>query len=90
MPEERSDQYIVGRLIERTKLLIALSDEIPIETKLQAQGILKMFEAEMRHPEEEQNQPQVRSYYSVLCRDLSEYADLDALLGAMKNFISYL
>jgi hypothetical protein len=29
---ERSDEYIAGRLIERSRLLIALSEEIPVET----------------------------------------------------------
>jgi hypothetical protein len=50
---EHSDAYIVGRLIERLRLLIAISDEVPTETKLQAQGILKMFEAEVADAEVE-------------------------------------
>ena len=41
---ERSDEYIIGRLIERSRLLIALSDEIPVETKLQTQPLLKQLE----------------------------------------------
>ena len=40
MPE-RSDEEMVLRLIKQTKLLIATNDEIPIETKLQSQGMLK-------------------------------------------------
>ena len=42
---ERSDEYIIGRLIERSRLLIAVSDEIPVETKLQTQPLLKQLEA---------------------------------------------
>ena len=44
MSEERSDEYILGRLIERSRLLIAISEEIPVETKLQAQPLLKQLE----------------------------------------------
>ena len=89
MPEH-SDAYIVGRLIERVRLLIAISDEIPVETKLQTQGVLKMFQAEVAGPEEEHDQAQVRAHYALLYGDLASYADLEALLSAMKTFISYL
>jgi hypothetical protein len=87
---ERSDAYILGRLIERVRLLIALSEEIPTETKLQTQGILKALESETKRPESEQDQGQVRAYYALLYDDLEPYPDLEALLSAMKNFVSYL
>jgi hypothetical protein len=89
MPEH-SDAYIVGRLIERLRLLIAISDEIPTETKLQTQGVLKMLQAEVAGPEEKHDQGQVRGYYALLYDDLEAYADLEALLAAMRTFISYL
>jgi hypothetical protein len=89
MPEH-SDEYIVGRLIERVRLLIAVSDEIPIETKLQTQGVLKMFQADVAGPEEEHDQAQARGHYAMLYDDLAPYADIEALLSAMKTFISYL
>ena len=60
MPEH-SDAYIVGRLIERVRLLIAISDEIPVETKLQTQGVLKMLQAEVAGPEEEHDQADRKS-----------------------------
>jgi len=47
---ERSDEYIVGRLIERSRLLIALSEEIPVETKLQTQPLLKQLEQALALP----------------------------------------
>jgi hypothetical protein len=87
---EHSDAYIVGRLIERLRLLIAISDEVPTETKLQAQGILKMFEAEVADAEVEHDRAQVRAHYALLYDDLAPYADLEALLSAMRTFISYL
>ncbi|MGH7859966.1 MAG: hypothetical protein ACREQY_21780 [Candidatus Binatia bacterium] len=90
MAEERSDQDILARLIERARLLIAISEEIPVDTKLQTQPLLKMLEAEVLRPEEEHDQARVRSTYSLLRRDLDGYPDLEALLGAMENFISYL
>ena len=87
---ERSDAYILGRLIERIRLLIAISDEIPTETKLQTQGVLKMLQAELARPEEEHDRRQVQAQYAMLYGDLEPYADLEALLSAMRNFVSYL
>lgn len=90
MSAERSDQEILGRLIGRARLLIAISEEIPVETKLQTQPLLKMLEAEVLRPEAEHNRGQVEQYYALLRRDLDEYPDLEALLDAMRTFISYL
>lgn len=87
---DRSDAYTLGRLVERVRLLIAISDEIPTETKLQTQGILKMFQAEIARSENEQDRTQVRAQYALLYDDLASYADLEALLAAMKTFIPYL
>ena len=41
---ERSDDDMVLKLVERSRLLIALSDEIPTETKLQTQPLLKQLD----------------------------------------------
>jgi hypothetical protein len=87
---ERSDAYIIGRLIHQTRLLIATDDTIPTETKLQAQPVLKEFEAALAVDEDEQDQKEIRSHYYFLCDQLAPYPDLDALLSAMKNFIAYL
>ena len=43
--KERSDGEILGGLIERSRLLIALSDDIPVETKLETQPLLKQLES---------------------------------------------
>ncbi len=87
---ERSDAYIIGRLIYQTRLLIATDDTIPTETKLQTQPVLKEFEAALAVDEAKQDQKEIRGHYYFLCDQLSAYPDLDALLSAMKNFISYL
>jgi hypothetical protein len=89
MPEH-SDAYIIGRLIKQTRLLIATDDTIPVETKLQTQAMLKEFETVVSVDEDEQDEEEVRSQYYFLYDHLSEYADLEALLFAMRNFISYL
>ena len=89
MPE-RSDEEMVLRLIRQTKLLIATNDEIPIETKLQSQGMLKEFEALFTVPQDEQDPDTVRGQYNDLYIELSEYADLEALLLAMRNFSPYI
>jgi hypothetical protein len=87
---ERSDAYIIGRLIHQTRLLIATDDTIPTEIKLQTQPVLKEFEAALAVDEDEQDQKEIRGHYYFLCDQLSAYPDPDALLSAMKNFISYL
>ena len=89
MPE-RSDEEMVLRLVKQTKLLIATNDEIPMETKLQSQAMLKEFEALFTVPAEEQDPDEVRNQYDFLYIELSEYADMQALLTAMRNFSPYI
>lgn len=87
---ERSDDYYVERLIERIRLLLATSDEIPVETKLEAQPLLKELQQALGVPAGEQDRDRVRGRYALLCRELDQYPDLEALLGALRNFVSYL
>ena len=87
---ERSDEYIIGRLIERSRLLIAVSDEIPVETKLQTQPLLKQLEQALAVPAEEQDEERVRGTYAALYGELADFADIEALLSALKNFVPYL
>lgn len=87
---ERSDEYIIGRLIERIRLLIATSDDIPIEKKLETQPMLKEFQHSLAVPVAEQDEARVRAQYAFLYRELEEYPDLEALLAALRNFIAYL
>ena len=82
---ERSDEYIIGRLIERSRLLIALSDEIPTETKLQTQPLLKQLEQLLAA--DDRDVARIEATHALLKRELAEFADLDALLGAMENFL---
>ncbi len=91
MDEHRSDPAIVGRLIERIRLLIALSDDIPVETKLNTQPLLKMFQASVEAAaEDSDHERSAARYYAQLCDDLEEYPDLNALLSALKVFLEYL
>jgi len=87
---ERTDEYIIGRLIERSRLLIAISEEIPVETKLQTQPLLKQLEQALAVPPAEQDTGRVRATWGALYADLQDYADLEALLSALKNFVPYL
>ena len=89
MPEH-DDEYYVGRLIERSRLLIAISEEIPVETKLQTQPLLKQLEQALAVAPEEQDEERVRGTYAALYGELADYADLEALLSALKNFVPYL
>jgi len=87
---ERSDDYIVGRLIERSRLLIAVSEDIPVAVKLETQPLLKEFERMLALPPEQQDEDRIRSTWGLLYEQLADYADLEALLGAMRNFVPYL
>ena len=84
---ERSDEYIAGRLIERSRLLIALSEDIPVETKLETQPLLKQLEQALALPPEEQDQTRIRGTYAALYDQLADYADLEALLSALRTFV---
>jgi hypothetical protein len=84
---ERSDEYIIGRLIERSRLLIALSDEIPVTVKLDTQPLLKQLEHELARPVDEQDEARIRGTYAHLYGALADYADLEALLSALKTFV---
>jgi len=84
---ERSDEYIAGRLIERSRLLIALSEEIPIEKKLETQPLLKQLEQALAVPTDEQDTDRIRGTYAALYDELADYADIEALLSALRTFV---
>jgi len=91
MSEDRSDAAIVARMIDRIRLLIALADDIPVETKLNTQPLLKMFQASVEAAAVDASHEGVASgYYARLCADLDEYPDLNALLSALRVFLTYL
>ena len=85
MAVERTDDEMALKLIERSRLLIALSDEIPTETKLQTQPLLKQLEQLLAVADRDVDR--IQATHALLCRELQDFADLDALLGAMENFL---
>lgn len=87
MVAERSDDYYVGRLIGRIRLLIATNDAMPVEVKLQAQPMLKELEQMLAASPDERDHGRVRAHYAYLCRELADEPDLEALLGALRNFV---
>jgi hypothetical protein len=83
--KERTDGEILGGLIERSRLLIALSEEIPVETKLETQPLLKQMEEILAS--DDPDVARLRGTHALLVSELAEYADLDALLSAMVHFL---
>src|SRR2546425_62424 len=61
-----------------------------VETKLQTQPLLKQLEQALSVPPDEQDQAHVRGTYAALYGELADYADLEALLSALRNFVPYL
>lgn len=88
MAQALTDTERVLKLIDRTRLLIALDDEIPTETKLNTQPMLKMLEAAIGG--DAADEQRASGYYSALYADLASYPDLEALLSAMRVFLPYL
>lgn len=80
----------VQRLIARARLLIAISDDVPVETKLNTQGLLKMFEATVADASSPDDESRAAGYYQLLYQDLEPYPDIEALLSAMRVFAPYL
>jgi hypothetical protein len=87
---DRPDEYYVERLIGRVRLLIATSDDIPVETKLETQPMLKELEAELLAAPDNRDEARAQGQYAFLRKHLDEYPDLQALLHALRNFAPYL
>jgi hypothetical protein len=85
---DRTDTERVLKLIERTRLLIAIDDEMPTEIKLNTQPLLKMLEAEIRADAVDERR--ASAYYGALYAELASYPDLEALLAAMRVFLPFL
>jgi hypothetical protein len=91
MDKDRSDFAVMNRMIDHIRLLIAVDDEqIPVKKKLDVQATLKEFQALLALPEEQREHGRIRGYYQLLCRELGEHGDVDALLKSLKNYISYI
>jgi len=89
MAQALSDEERVLKLIERARLLIAIDDEMPTDTKLNTQPMLKMLEAAIASGDPS-DQRRASGYYSALYTDLAAYPDLKALLSAMRVFLPHL
>jgi hypothetical protein len=89
MAQALTDEERVLKLIERARLLIALDDEMPMDTKLNTQPMLKMLEAAIAGADPS-DRARASGYYSALYAELAPYPDIEALLSAMRVFLPYL
>jgi phage I-like protein len=85
--KERSDGEILAGLIERSRLLLALSDDISVETKLETQPLLKQLEQLLAVPDGDQDIERIEATHALLSSALADCPDLDALLSAMRHFL---
>jgi hypothetical protein len=91
MNKDRSDFAVMNRMIDHIRLLIAVDDEqIPVKKKLDVQSVLRDFQALLAVPEEQQERGRIKGYYELLCRELGDHGDVDALLKSLKNYITYI
>jgi hypothetical protein len=91
MEKDRSDFAVMNRMIDRIRLLIAVDDEtIAVKKKLEAQAILKDFQALLSEAPEDQERGRIKGYYETLCRELGDEADVAALLSSLRNYVPYL
>ena len=90
MKAKKSDAEMIASLLERLKLVVAVSDDVAIENKLQIQPMLKDLAGMLESPESAQDQARVGAYFSSLLEASEEDPNAMALLGAVRNFVSYL
>lgn len=83
---ERPDEYYVGRLLGRLKLVIATDDEIAVETKLDTQAMIKDFSRHLMLPVEDQDAGVLRSQHAYLLDELEDFPNCESLLIALRNF----
>lgn len=89
--KDRSDGAVMNRMIDHIRLLIAVDDEtIAVKKKLEVQAVLRDFQALLSAPVEQQQRSRIRGYYDLLCHELSEHADVEALLRSLKHYIPYI
>lgn len=82
---------MISRLIGRVQLLVALSEDIPVEVKLDVQPMLKMLEdAVHRAVDDPDSRSLAARHYRALRADLAGDDNLRALLDAMRVFAPYL
>ncbi len=89
MAHDLTDVERVQKLIERTRLLIAIDDDMAAEIKLNTQPLLKMLEAAI-DSDDPSDQQRASGYHATLYRELEDYPNLEALLSAMRVFLPYL
>jgi len=85
--KDRTDGEILAGLIDRSRLLIALSEEIPVETKLETQPLLKQLEHLLAVPDGDYDLQRIEATHALLYESLADYPDLEALLSAMRHFL---
>jgi hypothetical protein len=85
--KDRTDGEILAGLIDRSRLLIALSEEIPVETKLETQPLLKQLEQLLAVPDGDYDLQRIETTHALLFESLADYPDLEALLSAMRHFL---
>lgn len=90
MSKELTDAQYVERLLERVKLVIATDDDIPVETKLETQPMLKEFFQTLSFPPDQQDQERAIGQHQFLLDALDDYPNCTALLTALRNFVPYL
>ncbi len=90
MAEQRSDTEMIERLLERCKLVVAVSEEISVESKLEIQPMLKELQQALALPEADQNRQRILAYHQAVLELCEDYPDVTALMGAVGNFVSYL
>lgn len=90
MSEDRPDEYYVERLLSRVKLVIATDEDIPIETKLETQPMLKELMTTLSYPPEQQDRERALGQHEFLLDALEDHPNCTALLTALRNFVPYL
>ena len=84
------DSEMAAKILERLKLVVAMSDDIPTEAKLEIQPLLREIGGALSLPVPEQDSGRVIAYVEAVVTHSDEDPDVAALVGALRNFVDYL
>ena len=90
MVAKLSDAEMAAKLLGRLKLVVAVSEDMPIESKLEIQPMLREVADTLALPLESQDTVRVRAYYDLMLEASDTDPNVEALLKALRNFVPYL
>ncbi|MFQ5351850.1 MAG: hypothetical protein ACE5D3_02115 [Candidatus Binatia bacterium] len=87
---KRTDREMVARLLDRAILLVAISEDIPTAVTSQLEPSLNALAEALALPDKEQDGQAIEEMFYSAYDLADEIQDIQALLGAVRNFVPFL